>query len=357
MTQRAKRLRPRLKAALCGAVMAMVCVFIACDDLVYDDLSGCTDCTPTYTVRFTHTMNMSYADAFAHYVQSVTLCAFTSDGVLAYTQTAPADTLLAYDQSMDVADMPRGTYTLVAWAEGEEATADCYTRPTLTVGSTTIDELTCLLNRSYDSDGNAYIDHDLTPLFHGMVENADLTELDYDGDRLVEVDLTKDTNVVRVVLQHLSGEDIDVDDFIFRITDSNGWLDYDNSLLADEELSYHPWSTYSGTASVGTDDEDDDALTSVSVAIAELTVNRLTPDSDTRLTVYNAYSGMRVLSIPVVDYALLVKGNYNSSLTDQEYLDRQDEYAMTFFLDESGSWINTVIYINSWRVVLQDITM
>ena len=40
---------------------------------------------------------------------------------------------------------------------------------------------------------------------------------------------------------------------------------------------------------------------------------------------------------------------------DQEYLDRQDEYNMTFFLDEQNQWINSVILINSWRVVLSNV--
>lgn len=42
-------------------------------------------------------------------------------------------------------------------------------------------------------------------------------------------------------------------------------------------------------------------------------------------------------------------------MSDQEYLDRQDEYNMTFFLDEHNQWINSVILINSWRVVLSNV--
>ena len=47
------------------------------------------------------------------------------------------------------------------------------------------------------------------------------------------------------------------------------------------------------------------------------------------------------------------KGNYNKNMSDQEYLDRQDEYTMTFFLDE-GEWLSSVIIINSWRVVINE---
>lgn len=42
-------------------------------------------------------------------------------------------------------------------------------------------------------------------------------------------------------------------------------------------------------------------------------------------------------------------------MSDQEYLDRQDEYNMVFFLDENDRWVNSTIYINSWKVVLGSI--
>ena len=91
-----------------------------------------------------------------------------------------------------------------------------------------------------------------------------------------------------------------------------------------------------------------------SAAIAELTIPRLVKGQGTQLTVTNKESGKTVFSIPLIDYALLVKGFYNRDMDDQEYLDRQDEYDMVFFLDEGDRWLNTYIYINSWKVVLQN---
>lgn len=326
----------------------------SCDSLIYD---GEGECIVKYTVSFKYDMNMEYADAFAHYVESVTLCAFDASGTLAYTKTESGETLTANNQTMDVSDIEPGTYTLIAWATGQEATADCYEGATLEIGKTTTSELWQKISRTYDEEEGAVVDHDLTPLFHGMVSEGDLTEIEFSGERNVLVPLTKDTNVIRVVLQHLSGADIDVSDFTFRITANNGWMDYDNSLLDDETLTYKPWALSTGTASVADEDEEDDeALTSVSAAVAELTVGRLVVGQKPRLTIYNA-EGARVLSIPVIDYALLVKGKYNSELDDQEYLDRQDEYSMTFFLDESDQWMATTIIINSWRVVLQSVDL
>ena len=92
----------------------------------------------------------------------------------------------------------------------------------------------------------------------------------------------------------------------------------------------------------------------MSVALAEFTVGRLVTANNPVLSIYNVKEGTKVLSIPLKDYALLVKGNYNKAMSDQEYLDRQDEYNLTFFLDEYGHWASSRIVINSWHLVLQN---
>ena len=66
----------------------------------------------------------------------------------------------------------------------------------------------------------------------------------------------------------------------------------------------------------------------------------------------------RVLSIPLVDVALLVKGQATSKrLTDQQYLDYQDDYNFIFFLDEGYRWTDATVYINSWHHVIQNVDL
>ena len=55
------------------------------------------------------------------------------------------------------------------------------------------------------------------------------------------------------------------------------------------------------------------------------------------------------------DYALLVKGFAHEDMDNQEYLDRQDEYNMTFFLTGDKQWLSTVIIINDWRIVRHNV--
>jgi hypothetical protein len=127
-------------------------------------------------------------------------------------------------------------------------------------------------------------------------------------------------------------------------------LNYDNSVVAGNGILYTPWSISSGTANTASVEKS--RAEAVSVVVAELTINRMIYGKSPILTVWNTEENKKVLSIPIADYALLVKGYYNSQMSAQEYLDRQDEYNMTFFLDEDGSWLSASIIINSWNVVL-----
>lgn len=77
------------------------------------------------------------------------------------------------------------------------------------------------------------------------------------------------------------------------------------------------------------------------------------------LTIANKENGKTVARIPVIDYALLSKDyyeeEYSHRMTGQEFLDREDDYVMTFFLDENNRWISSYILIHSWRVVPSDV--
>ena len=85
-----------------------------------------------------------------------------------------------------------------------------------------------------------------------------------------------------------------------------------------------------------------------------MTVNRLFTGKNPQLCVLKHETGEKVFQIPLIDYVLLVKGKYNRAMTNQEYLDRQDEYSFIFFLDANNNWLSSHIFINSWRVVLNE---
>jgi hypothetical protein len=320
---------------------------------------GEAECAPTFQVSFRDDKNLSFADAFDNEVNTVTLYAFDEEGTLVWENTESGDALHPAEgkYAMNISSLTPGRYRLVAWGDLEENTS--FQAPALTPGVSTLTDLTCRLNRDSRAEGVDEVDTDLDPLFHGMTEVTIPEEADF-GTHTYEVQLTKNTNYVTVVLQQLDGSEINADEYDFAVTADNGHLNYDNSLLHDENtLRYNAWSVRS--AAIGSQPARRDTLHTratqmdASSLVAHLTTSRfvLEDNAETRptLIVSNKKTGDVVLSIPIIEYALMVRSYYPSITDDQDYLDRQHDYNMTFFL-ESGTWLNNVVLINSWRVVL-----
>lgn len=319
-------------------LLSVLFVMTACDGIYEDE----GDCSVHYHVKFRYDMNMKFADAFAHEVNSVTLYVLDEQNNVVWQGSEQGEALAQEGYAMEV-DVAPGSYSLLAWCG--LAGGNSFAVPV----SSRKEDLICSLKREHKLDGTAYVKEDLNRLYHGYLEKQTFSS--EEGTHTFVVPLVKNTNNIRVVLQHLSGEPVDKDKFTFSITDENGMMNWDNKPLSDEPVTYYAWHTDSGTA--GIDDVDSRTVSSFSAAIAELTTARLVKEKAPRLKVTND-KGETVFSIPLIDYALLVKGEYNRRMDDQEYLDRQDEYNMVFFLDEGDRWMDAYIYINSWKVVLQE---
>ena len=349
-------IRALIKNVAAKVCMASVCLLAmsSCNSWLYEEEG---DCSVYYRLKFRYDRNLKWADAFANEVSSVHLYAFDTSGVLVWQQEERIEPA-AEDYSMTL-DLPAGDYRLLAWCglqnDGEHE--ESFSVPEARIGETRMEALQCALNRKRDGSG-AYSDERLYRLFHGALD-VSLPSNDDGGSYDYTMYLTKNTNHVRVILQHLSGEDVDVERFSFRIDDENGLMAHDNGLLEDENITYRPWKTQNGEAGLGKDDTR--AVINVKGAIADLTVGRMVDTHRSRmfLTIANKENGQTVARIPVIDYALLSKDyyeeEYNRTMTDQEFLDREDDYVMTLFLDEDNRWISSYILIHSWRVVLNNV--
>ena len=92
--------------------------------------------------------------------------------------------------------------------------------------------------------------------------------------------------------------------------------------------------------------------------MAEFSVGRLftRTTNKTRLVITQRSNGQVVFDVPLVDYFIMVKGYYVQPMTDQEYLDRQDDYSVVVFLEHKegpeGFYVAARIYINGWQIVL-----
>ena len=350
-----------LRAKLYGTAMAAILAFglTSCDNWVYDDLDPCT---VTYRLKFTYDYNMKYADAFPAEVRSVNVWAFDSEGRLAWQGKASGASLADKDfyLTMDVAP---GTYSFLAWGglSGQDAfTVADATRPA------SMRNLGCTLNlkervqENEDetrADGDApalYSDYKMMGLYHGILDDVTLTvqETEHVVQDMV-IPMMKDTKRVAVMLQHLDGSAIERGDFSVSIEAANSLLAWDNAVLPGPEFSYTPWSvTYGQTTALTPGGDPDGTITTIASHLSELSTSRIMADSGQRLKVRRNSDGRTIINVPFVQYLLLVKGNYNENLSDQEYLDRMDDFSMVFFLNPNDTWYSAIgVYINSWAVV------
>lgn len=346
------------RAALPVAASTLLTLLVGCDSVIYD-YEG--DCDPHHKVQFVYDYNLKFADAFPHEVKSVTLYLVNPQtGEIVWQRHESGPEVSAPGYLMDV-DVAPGKYQMVAWG-GEGHTSDFNVETFPDRGD--CPPLRCHLQTRDDDtrgDDRHHVSAKLGHLYHGMVELEEFTS--NQGLHIHKVEMVKDTNDFHIVLQNINGNPVDPADFSIAINDDNGHLDWDNSLLPGfPAVSYHPWFTGQVSAGIHVSEKDlleapsnglAKAQTQSFAALADLRTSRLVKEGKSEVTVHKK-DGSLVLRLPLTDYCTMVKGQHRE-MDDQEYLDRQDDYSLVFFLDDNNDWMNAYIYVNSWRIVLQDI--
>lgn len=335
------------------AVLFMLVVFVcftACGTIF--DYEG--DCSVNHSIKFKYDKNILFADAFSNTVTYVNLFVFDVEtGELISTYTEEGEVLTDPNYVMPI-DVEPGEYDLVAWC-GDALSESTFVLESATMAQMLRKNLMCKINSDDVIGDTIFVSHDIKRLWHGAVR-VNLT--DKPGNHISVLSLTKNTNNVRILLQNLAGKVMTEDIFDFKIYDNNGLFDAGNNVIKYHNLVYLPWSTVlveSNTDSIPVNNAP--IITrnsSVSGIMAEFTISRLVVENSPILAVYNKETNKKILSIPLKDYILMVKGKYNENMSDQEYLDREDEFVMTFFIDESGNWLSKQVIINSWHLILQD---
>lgn len=329
-------LKHKLHKFLAGAALiAASAMGISSCSLVNDDLDPCPQ---GVVLRFVYDYNMEFANAFPPQVDCLTLLVYDANGNYVTTRTETTEVLKDENWRMTI-DLPAGQkYHFVAYGGLECSKSSFHFVNEPAVGSQ-------LAQLSVSMDANcigADPGVDLHPLFFGDLDLAIPSgSLDYvEGT----VYMLRDTNSIRILLQNVDGTPVNPDDFTFAISADNTLMAYNNDVVPTQQgIIYAP--CYTGQNSVGSTDNGDLAT----LAYAEFSVARLIEDAPVRLDITNAVTKDNVLSIPLVNYLLLLKSERYKSMPPQEYLDRENHWDIILFLN-GGRWIDTHIVINDWIV-------
>lgn len=316
-----------------------ICISI----LATTTLAGCitedfAECPNEYELKIIFDRNMLFADAFASQVKSVDIKVFDSKtGLEVYSFTDKGAALESTDYRVSL-PIPPGSYDILCWAGMAEGNSFGYADPTADY----LEHQNVLLNTREGISANR-----LNNLYHGLLRSMTFIDNNTVGSRQVQtatLSLTKDTNRIYVMLLNLDGTVMQESDFTFSISSANAEMDYDNSISSSRKVIYRPWSVLPIQSETG------NSLQPVQSALAaEFSMARLTTGYSSRLDVHRVSDGERIISIPLERNLLLYKGEYYDFMSDQEYLDRQDDYIVTFILDKNNNWDRAaMIYINNW---------
>lgn len=289
---------------------ALLLSVTACNWIHDDTLPLCE-----FRLHYVYDYNMKFADAFAHEVDRVTLFICDQDGNFISQRTIEGAELKENNIRLD---LEPGEYQLLSWAGLDEST---YELPQLAPGQSTLKDIRVRTRRNADSTQP----NELHPLWHSL----DTVRISGTEHEEQTIGLHKDTNKLRFVLQNVKGKNLYADDFTFRIVADNGYMDYDNSLLEDPAISYLPY--YTADVEIAADPDSTSTVSGQLVAVAEMNTMRLMDGENYRLIVRHKEFEDDVLNINLNNYLLLCKME-GHNISAQEYLDRQDEYSIIFFL-------------------------
>lgn len=328
----------RYITSIVRALLPVALILVTLASCIKDDLQPCP---LGVNLRFVYDYNMEYANAFPPKVDCVTLYIYDADGNYVTTRTETSEVLKDENYRMRI-DLEEGSYRFVAYGglACEEHTFAPVAEPA--AGSQWTDMNVAM---QWDGETSGVKLHDL---FYGNLE----VTVDGEDYKDYALYMMKNTNNVRIILQQLNYQPLSADDFDFQITDDNTLFNYDNSLIPNGTITYTPWSQ--GEETVG---ESGGENSEVTVAYAELSTSRLMVENHPRLIITAREDGREIVNIPLNDYLLLLKSDLYADMPDQEFLDRESEWSLIFFLDDNRVWLQTVIIINDWVVRLNKIPL
>lgn len=329
---------PVVGKGLVSLLLAMGC--ISCSTIFTDQ----TECPRGISLRFVYDYNMEYANSFHQKAHCATVYVYDDQGNFVTMVEETEEDLSNEDWRMRF-DLEPGDYTLFAYSglACEESSFTSVSMGAKASGSHIGDFAVTLNHDDFVSDE---VLHDL---YYGNLGQPLKLSVKEDDYQEATVRMLKNTNNIRILLQQMNGEQITADEFTFAITADNSHMDAANEIVSKGQVTYLPWTK--GQTVVGV---AEDGQTPVSAAFAEFSTSRLTEETSAQLIIHSVEKDKDIIRIPLDTYLLLLKSQLYEDMPAQEFLDRESEWTLAFFLDSNNRWINTNIIVNGWTIRIND---
>ena len=213
-------------AALCVASMSFA--FSSCEN-IYEDLDPCAH---GVSLRFIYDYNMEFANAFPKKVDCLTLYIYDEEGNYVDTRVVTGPELRDESYRMTL-DLAPGKYRFVAYG-GMACEKSSFSMVRAPAAGSKYDDAQARMDEDCLTNPDRKKLHDM---YWGQLT---LTTADLYQEGVVE--MMKNTNNIRIMLQQMNGDPVDDKDFDFEITDNNTLFACDNDLVPNGEIVYTPWA-------------------------------------------------------------------------------------------------------------------
>ena len=358
-----------------SSIVALGSMLCSCNDLMHDDLPSCD---MGVDLQFKYDYNVQRADMFNDHVGGVSVFVYDQQGKFITRQdaynSATSQPLKDHNYTMRL-NLEPGKYRFATFAfqkkyEETRTLKGAKFQIAIPQEGSDIKDLNVRLDRTSLNRQNAQSPDGNDPEDNpAVVENQSLP-LDtlWQGlsDHLVEVkdlqvtkhtiSLVRDTKQLTISLHQLDEPaDIHAEDFSYQITDANGYINYDNSLLPDEELTYTPYKTWTTefTTPEGTVQE---RTAHAALMFSRLVLHPATENNKNAiLSIWNKKTGEEVVRINLADFLAQGRGAFEAlNYSAQEFLDREYDYKLDFFLKgDKWQYVKLGISILDWSKRIQ----
>lgn len=308
------------------ALLCIVGASILLSSCIKEDFDDCN-----YQLRLLYDYNMDYVDLFSKQASRVNLFVFDEEGVFIKEIEKPVSNQLSAFY-MDV-DVPfNRSYNFLAWSGLYD---EYYTlNQKMKAGVTHIDDVELSLTEL----NNEILSKELPPLWFGRIQD----KVGSLGSGVMP--LTKNTNKIRIAMRILPTVETDLklvkEKFNFYIQSSNTSYNSTNQVLSEKPFKYAPYYA----------ENDEKGF------IVELNTLRLMANRENLLVITDPETDEVRFTMDLNEYLDDLRFLSNNKLSLQEFMDREDEYAMIFFFGGKDDMFSSLsVEINGWLVRKQDV--